>query len=711
MRISKVILISLLLLLGTTIRPSPAQTDDQQVRRDEQSYVLDLPAFELVETGLWTEIQSASHKFFPLSPAGYPSLPGLRQLIEMPQGVRILRVVFSPEIQSYSLALPLGPESLSVPYGQPVPPLDPNERAYATREPYPERKPQWQLVHKGHRDLLEVVTQPFQYIALSRELLVAHQTRLVIELEYPEPRTEARPWTAIDHQVTDMIENPERHFARTPATETSRNEQALIEPDPDYLIFAPCAWTSSLSAFVAAKNSAGFQTQVYDVGNIYSNSIYGEGHESIWHFIQAAHSNWSSTYVLLVGYPNHVPTGPGANNDNYYGLLDGPEDRYQDVYVGRMPAINTAEVAAISRKWADYDSRGWARQQLGLTGEDMPCIATNDFQYYSWPTTNLFGSNVYDTALSCSDINDAMNGQHGLITWCGHGNRSFWVVENSDFPGDGQVCNFDSMNAANRTNPCLPFVNAMVSCDAGQFGDYNDIAGRFVRSAQGGAIGYIGANALVWLDGNEDDTYIKRWFEDRLRDAYLHTGFAQPGRIFHNILDGDIRRLTLYNLMGDPSAQMDFRPSYMDLKAPWISNITWSSAAIVEGQSVTLRVVAYDGDQLGNVKAVFSCAEGHQFTNELVFNRASNDFSITIQDDITGTTGSTLEVSVSAWDISRNKGTRTGDPLVILRDDIAPSISRVQFTPSPVYQPEPVTIRVTATDETALASTSLQVVD
>jgi hypothetical protein len=112
------------------------------------------------------------------------------------------------------------------------------------------------------------------------------------------------------------------------------------------------------------RDRDGFRTAVVDVEDIYDEFNFGIiAPEAIKSFLRYAFEFWEKpapTYLVLLGdaswdpkklsagavKTNYVPSYGILVADNWYALLDGPDDVLPDLFVGRIP-VETAEQAAI----------------------------------------------------------------------------------------------------------------------------------------------------------------------------------------------------------------------------------------------------------------------------------------------------------------------------------------------------------------------------
>lgn len=470
---------------------------------------------------------------------------------------------------------------------------------------------------------------------------------------------------------------------------------SLVTGEPaDYVIIIPDAWKLAVNYYVTKKTEQGYKPRVFSVENIYANYSGTEQREKIFNFIKDAFNVWGISYVLLVGDINFIPSGPPSGDivekDNYYVLLDGPSDYYQDVYIGRLPAAYSAEAQYVSTKWANYNTHGWGRTEFCLDGEDLSGTSKNDFADYSWLVKEMDGSDV-GTTIQPQDVVNQINYGYGLINWHGHGTPSLWAVRLTE--PEFYYWHYEAHNMSN--NDRLSFVNAAMSCSTGKFSTYNNIAKEFIKAPQGGAIGYFGANESFIVNFSISDFVFK--FINNFKNKYLLTGYVMPGVAFHDAMNGNGQALDVYNLLGDPTAKMDLLPEQVDTTVPQIADIQLSANSIFPGNSSILSASISDNDCVGIVTARITSPNNALLEKEMKLNKTVKRYEATLAFNETVQIG-TYQIQVYARDISQNEVVLAGPSLIVLPDAEPPLVTGLTISPQLKYTNVPVTIKVTVTD-------------
>jgi hypothetical protein len=663
------------------------------------------PAYVLIKENEWTRLECGGRNVSPFIKAGEPGLYAVTYLVSIPAGAQVSDVRLNADGKKIILDKPLKPVPEAVPVGdRPKAPV-PDALIYGSAWAYPARDVDCSIQKQGHAVVLAVTCYPFQYIGVTRTLLARPVISIEVTLSSPEWIPSPTPCNTMDRDVlTTVVNPPDRIFFTAKAARPSclakpAKANSLATGDTaDYVIITPGAWVTALNYYVTRKQAQGFKPRVFSLENIYAEYAGPEKWRKIKAFISDAYNAWGISYVLLAGGLDSIPSQNGIHElDNYYALLDGDTDLYQDVYIGRLPAGSYQETADISAAWADYNTYGWGRSELCLTGENVPASANNDFDDYNWQVKNLYGDYIFYT-IQPETVIDAMNAGYGLVNYVGHGSNASWVMELVEYAGDqgfGYTCHHaDSMTNGSR----LSFVNAIVSCHTGEFTSPYSIARSFITADSGGAIGYIGSNQVVVNPGAPD--YALTSFYGTIKDQYFRTGHARPGVAFHQAISGSAQLLYQYNLLGDPTADMDLLPAVPDATPPVITGIQISEDSLWPGESFTITALASDNDCVGLVTVRITKPDSTGIDQEMRLNTASGKYELYLYGSHISTVGS-YRIRVTARDISQNQDSSAGPAFVVLEDTMPPLIAGVFIDPQPAYQNEKVTISATIIDSSA----------
>lgn len=288
----------------------------------------------------------------------------------------------------------------------------------------------------------------------------------------------------------------------------------------DLVIICPSQFVLPLLRLAEFKNIIGIRTQIITLAEIYRNYPGYDHPEQVKYCIKNVVENWGTTYILLVGglkshfigKPRdnlnsgtrdwHVPVrytnlwdddtiyDPGFISDLYYadiydgqgsfctwdsfedgvyggwshsdrlGPPDFPVDQidfYPDVYLGRLPCRNVAEVQRIVTKTITYEKTAadpsWFEKIVVVAGDPYDDQGTNYIEgeligekaisyLPGFDARKLFASNKdANTKLTplTENIIREINQGCGFLFFDGHGGPSWW---NTFWPGE-----FDSLIA------------------------------------------------------------------------------------------------------------------------------------------------------------------------------------------------------------------------------------------------------------------------
>jgi len=292
---------------------------------------------------------------------------------------------------------------------------------------------------------------------------------------------------------------PIRYLPSENTLHCSKNAQIIITSIPpetkttttsdqyELVIIAPESFSEALQPLVNHKISKDITTKLV-INDDISNSIYftKEGRDSaeeMKYFIKNAFDQWGTKYILLVGGRNGgiqqekwwIPVRYSLLNDDSEGsyltdlyfadLYDGNGsfsswdtnnngifaewtrskkdilDMYPEVYIGRLPCTNVAQVKTMVNKIITYETTTygseWFKKFIGVAGDSYPSVddpyyegelATNasfqQLQSFGFEASMMWTSNGRFTGPE-SVVNE-MSGGSGFVHFSGHGNPASW---------------------------------------------------------------------------------------------------------------------------------------------------------------------------------------------------------------------------------------------------------------------------------------------
>lgn len=149
-------------------------------------------------------------------------------------------------------------------------------------------------------------------------------------------------------------------------TSKSRAHDIIITPNPveqdtisqDYIIISSNKYSSAVYNFAKWKRDLGFNVKIALDDNWTSEKIKNK--------IQSLYNSSNECYALIIGDHIDVPAisstfrptdtvEPFHFTDLYYGCLDGSDDYFSDIYIGRLPVSTLAEANVVINKIINYE--------------------------------------------------------------------------------------------------------------------------------------------------------------------------------------------------------------------------------------------------------------------------------------------------------------------------------------------------------------------
>ncbi|MBC7128535.1 MAG: choice-of-anchor J domain-containing protein [Thermoplasmatales archaeon] len=439
---------------------------------------------------------------------------------------------------------------------------------------------------------------PVQWNPLTEELYLYPNMELVVELKDGQVNELFRG-TEVDRQeVTKMVDNP-REVLTYPLLPSHSCEYVIITNEA--LKNAPGPY--NFQALANSKIAKGMNATIVTVEWIYSNFGGVDNPEKIRNFIRWAYQEWHTQYVLLGGdadagneivpvrrlwnetyfgnYKAHIPSdlyyacldgSYNSDGDSYWGEPTDGEggkdvDLIAEVYVGRAPVDNAAELANFVRKTLEYDSSqdpylnkvllcseyvgfgGIANYgsvfkeemrngsnangyyTVGIPGDEYTILALHDNETFTW---------------SVEQLKEIINSGIHIINHLGHGTIS-------------TLMKMVSSDIASLENEGKYFFLYTQACLSGNF-TYNDsIAEKLVKSENGAFAVITNADygfGRRWTTDAPSQAYDREFFDAVYGENIREIGKANQDSKEDNLyrLQEDGMRWCYYglNLLGDP---------------------------------------------------------------------------------------------------------------------------------------------------------------
>ena len=285
-----------------------------------------------------------------------------------------------------------------------------------------------------------------------------------------------------EEKIRNIVDNPDTlqtyDILKTTLTNlsaasepTSMKPLSIVNPADsyDYIIITNTALNSSFQALIYWKTQKGLNAKSVLVEDIYSNYTGIDNQDKIRNFIIDAYNNWNIEFVLLGGDDNIIPhrgfyvdmgdyTDYDIPSDLYYAALSGTwdndldgiwgepgeEDFFAEVYVGRAPVDNEAEVNNFINKTIAYENLSGSETYLKkalMAGEKLDSSTwggdskdeISNYLTSPWTPSTLYDRDYPGNDWPKSDIISRMNqGQH-LINHMGHASTLYALkLYNSD---------------------------------------------------------------------------------------------------------------------------------------------------------------------------------------------------------------------------------------------------------------------------------------
>lgn len=349
---------------------------------------------------------------------------------------------------------------------------------------------------RSHR-LANLYISPVQYNPHSNYLQVITSMRIEIDFTSPIPKsltTQSRFFNeTLDKGVLNF--NP-------------------IQVIPGYsdkpvkmVIITDTAFRKQLEPFIKWKTQKGFKLITLYKGAEMAGDDYIKIKETLNNIYNSSSvDDPPPEYLLIIGDVNRVPYygygGSGNVTDMYYGEFDGNGDYIPEMYIGRLPVADTAELNSAVSKIIQYekfqfaDTNSFYSRSLISAGYDASYADYMNGQI-KYATSNYltkankideFHFNYPQSYTAKDSIIKLINGGVSFINYTGHGEALGWLHLNIKSP-DIQTLRNINMYPLIISNACSTAQFNLAAC----FGT------RMVLTPDRGAIGFIGcSNDSYW---------------------------------------------------------------------------------------------------------------------------------------------------------------------------------------------------------------------
>ncbi len=462
-------------------------------------------------------------------------------------------------------------------YSEEYPELDFNfnEKFYGAAAPYPHRYDDprtltFKLEVFHHLRVAKVEMYPFVYVPSERLLKVYRHYRVRVDhqgQEHPEP---------LPHTVTyekmygGLLANYEQIKPLLPPTQMASSGS--------YLIITPEKYYANVMPLAFWKRAKGLSVTVRTIPSQIDNTV-DDIKSEIKSFYEQHSCN--DVFVLLVGDVEDVasPTceayewgelSGDCASDIQYARVAG-EDSIPDLFLGRLPADDAADVDNMVGKILDYEKmasggdKTWlgkallAAHKQGYPGGYAAC--KESIRSYPYSAATLTLDTAYGGAGATNTfVRNALNDGRGVVNYRGHGGADCWWT----WGVGGQSWSISPDVVMLTNGEKTPIVFSVASLN-NHINSSDCIGEAFVNLPGGGAVAYYGASADSgsaandYLDGNlflaafdegiQPLGTVVNWAQIRTMEEFLGEGPYSPEY-----------NANIYLLLGDPEMSIRTRP-------------------------------------------------------------------------------------------------------------------------------------------------------
>jgi len=477
---------------------------------------------------------------------GYPELPVQRKFFLVPVGSKVTYDV--QNIQTRSVRLPeSGFPAWVMPRQLPVPKIPGalesavfqwNSNYYSTG--MGEKSVQLNIVSTGvmrHYQLMMIEWSPVDLNPVTGECNIL--TSMDVHLHFDNSNRTTQ--TDLFLSNTSLFLNP----LQKPSARDTGN----------YLILVASSFQDEISALVTAKTAQGYTVSTYVVAAGTTSETIKNYITTLWGTPQAP------DYILIIGDTDKIPawTGGGEGNphtDIQYGCMDGVDDWYPDMAIGRFPVDTVTQLGYVIDKTIFFEDGNFPRPEyvteaVFMSSTDNYQITEGTHEYvidnYLTPA-GLTSQKLYTVTYNATtqQVSDAFNEGRIYGIYSGHGGTTSWA--------DGPPFSQSDVNAL--TNSGLYAFVTSFACITGSYHLDECFTETWILAEDKGACAIYGSSVNSYW--TEDDILEKKLFEaiytDGIRQVSPAWQEADLKFLAHFGVSATTRRyFEMYNLMGDPS--------------------------------------------------------------------------------------------------------------------------------------------------------------
>jgi hypothetical protein len=488
----------------------------------------------------------------------------------------------------------------------------PKPEVYNSNEPYPQEAVR--ITSDGYSfgyHLVSVEVYPLQYIPSEKKLLLNEEIEFSFEMGgsqeglTPVMKRRLRTQRQIERMIKGLVYNPETVdiYPNSPLhlVEEVKNIQGFdlekVESSPDlvveYVIITADSLASQFQPLADWRMREGIPAAIVTLSWIESHYWGCDLQEKIRNFIKDAYSNLGTVYVLLGGDTEIVPVRMGwgyysgwveVPTDVYYSAIDGnwnwdgdshfgednQDDKFPDLFVGRLPARDRKSVENMVNKILKYErepNTNYLMRMLLMGASVRDDGGDREGQTTKEAISSLSGipdeMEIYklyshheeyggDAELDSGNVRRALNSGFGIVNHYDHGSK--YGIDTGIKTGGGrlEIGDIDSLR-----NDYMPFIIFSFSCYCAAF-NYDCIAEHFLLHPAGGALAFIGHSWSANTNQDYDDTlFFQALFDSlyfRIGETFWKTRLMTYGK------ESDEYLLYILTFLGDPGMPVWIHP-------------------------------------------------------------------------------------------------------------------------------------------------------
>ena len=457
--------------------------------------------------------------------------------------------------------------------------------------------------------ILLVNVYPCQYNVNNDSLVFSSQISFSIETVERQQNHELFRDLSKDKQfIEGIVENPEMMSLYSSENLNSNQESSNANSNFEYIVITSDELESSFNSLITYKQqyiSARTVNLSFITSNFYAKDIQGKIRE----FICYAYSYWQTEYVLLGGDVSIIPyrglwghavdhtdtvlQETGIPADIYYAGLDGSWDADEDnrygedkknstseeadffaeVYVGRAPVENKAEVGTFINKVITYETTEKPKRvllhQSGINTDNEPDSTVIPERCARWIPHSYEINRLYQVneSISSSLWMSAFANENMIVQHTGNGEIDQYYVS---WPTEV----FTSYQSVSMLKNNFYPIHTSVSCDSGAF-EYDDcIAETILLNPYGGSSACLFNSRRGFTSELDAHKYSGELIEQQFRNIFYHD-VESLGKVHQyakeafaiNAIVNPAYRWCYYtlNLLGDPEMPvLEKREEYLN---------------------------------------------------------------------------------------------------------------------------------------------------